>query len=302
MLMISYSTIFNNLKEIKDNTGICLVVKNDAYGLGIEKITLLASKAGIKELAVIDYVDAIRIRKIDSNIRILLLANSKCNLDILKEYQITPSVENDSEYQYYKENNINMALKVDVGMHRFGVKNLDNKYLLDDMVEEIYFHIPKLTNSYNTIISHYSSLCSQYNKRYHFGGSILYNNYNVPLRIGILAYQNSIKLYGKIIALKFLKKNGVLGYNEEFKASQDMYYAIIDIGYYNGLNRKNKYKVFYKGNYYNSIGLLCMNHLFIEANSLFAIGEYVEFIGNNIDINELCNDNVSLYELLLHLK
>ena len=101
MLMISYSTIFNNLKEIKDNNGICLVVKNDAYGLGIEKITLLASKAGIKELAVIDYVDAIRIRKIDSNIRILLLANSKCNLDILKEYQITPSVENDSEYQYY---------------------------------------------------------------------------------------------------------------------------------------------------------------------------------------------------------
>lgn len=302
MKLISYTTILNNLKEIKENNGVCFVVKNNAYGFGIEKITELVDRVGIEELAVLDYLDGIRIRRIDKNIRILLLSNSKCDIELLNKYNIIPSCQNEEEYLYYKENNIKMALKVDVGMHRFGVKNLENKYLLDNMIEEVYFHIPILKSSYNSIISYYSNLCIQYNKRYHFGGSILYKNYNVPLRFGIIAYNNSIKLYGKIIAIKYLKKNGTLGYNENFIANEDIYYAIIDIGYYNGLNRTSKYKVYYHNEYFESIGLLCMNHIFIKANSNFKIGEYVEFIGNNINIDELINNNLSLYELLLHLK
>ncbi len=302
MKLISYSTILNNLIEIKKNNGTSFVVKNNAYGFDIEKIANLAIKAGIEELAVIDYIEAIKIRKIDKDVRILLLAGSKCDLELLKKYNIIASAENEEEYLYYKKNNIRMALKVDVGMHRFGIRNLENKYLLDDMVEEIYFHLPLALNSYNSIISYYSNLCNQYNKRYHFGGSALYKKYNVPIRFGIIAYNNSIQLYGKIIALKYLKKNATLGYNEYYKANDDIYYAIIDIGYYNGLNRNNKYKVFYHNEYYESIGLLCMNHLFIRANSNFKIGEYVEFIGENIKIEDLANEDLSVYELILRLK
>ena len=45
-----------------------------------------------------------------------------------------------------------------------------------------------------------------------------------------------------------------------------------------------------------------MNHLFIRANSNFKIGEYVEFIGENIKIEDLANEDLSVYELILRLK
>ena len=82
-----------------------------------------------------------------------------------------------------------------------------------------------------------------------------------------------------------------------------MKYAVIDVGYYNGLPRNFKYRVFYNGKYYNSLGILCMNHMFIEADDNFIIDDYVEIIGDNCNILDIVNDNnYSLYELLLNLK
>lgn len=299
---VSYTRIKENLKEIVNKKGKVFVVKDDAYNFKISKIVPLAISSGIKELAVIDIKDAINIRNIDNNIDILLLPNNRNDINIIKKYNLIPTIENEEEYNYYSNNNIKMALKIDVGMHRFGFPRLLNKYLYDDNILEIYFHLPYYDKSYNSLINDYIGILSFYNKKYHFGGSSL-SNCNIPFRFGIIAYDNSIKYYGRILKINNLKANSSLGYNGAFKANRDMKYAIIDIGYYNGLPRGFSYKLYYKGKYYHSLGILCMNHMFIEADDNFIINDYVELIGDNCDIKDIVNDNnYSLYELLLNLK
>ena len=118
--LVSYTKIKENLKEIVNNNGIVFVVKDDAYNFKISKIVPLAIDVGIKEFAVIDINDAIKIRNIDNNIDILLLANGRNNINIIKKYNLIPTIENIEEYNYYSNNDIKMALKIDVGMHRFG--------------------------------------------------------------------------------------------------------------------------------------------------------------------------------------
>lgn len=300
--LVSYTKIKENLKEIANKKGIVFVVKDDAYNFKISKIVPLAISSGIKELAVIDIKDAIKIRSIDSNINILLLPNGRCDINIINKYNFIPTIESEEEYNYYSNNDIKMALKVDVGMHRFGFSKLLNKYLYDDNILEIYFHLPYYDKSYNSLINDYIGILSFYNKKYHFGGSSL-SNCNIPFRFGIIAYDNSIKYYGRILKINNLKANSSLGYNGAFKANRDMKYAIIDIGYYNGLPRGFSYKLYYKGKYYKSLGLLCMNHMFIEADDNFIINDYVELIGEHCNILDIVNDNnYSLYELLLNLK
>ena len=300
--LVSYTKIKENLKEIVNNNGIVFVVKDDAYNFKISKIVPLAIDVGIKEFAVIDINDAIKIRNIDNNIDILLLANGRNNINIIKKYNLIPTIENVEEYNYYSNNDIKMALKIDVGMHRFGFNRLFNKYLFDENIIEIYFHLPYYDKSYNSLINDYICILDSYNKKYHFGGSILYHR-NYPLRFGIIAYENSIKYYGRILKVNTLKAKGSLGYNASYKSNKDMKYAVIDVGYYNGLPRNFKYRVFYNGKYYNSLGILCMNHMFIEADDNFIIDDYVEIIGDNCNILDIVNDNnYSLYELLLNLK
>ena len=62
------------LKELANDREVLGVVKANAYGMGAKEIVEFAIKYGIKFYAVATIEEAMEIRKIDENIRILILS------------------------------------------------------------------------------------------------------------------------------------------------------------------------------------------------------------------------------------
>lgn len=125
------------------------VVKNNAYNHGIECIKIMIDN-GINYLCVSSLEEALDIRKINKEVRVLVL--EPISLDAIVEASknnITITIDNKAQFDDIKRRDIkvNFHLKIDSGMNRFGLKNKDDvKYIFDNcndklFMEGVYTHL-----------------------------------------------------------------------------------------------------------------------------------------------------------------
>jgi len=130
----------NYLKSLSDKE-VCLVVKANGYGHGVEWTVNTAMEAGVKWFAVATISEAIAVRKMSENIRILLLTEpSLSEVGKVATNDIDLTVYNDFFIDGLDKSgfSINTHIKVDTGMHRVGCEPED--------FEKIYNQIEKAEN------------------------------------------------------------------------------------------------------------------------------------------------------------
>ena len=339
-LEINLRAIKNRIIETKSILGkytkICAVVKANAYGFGMEKISK-AIRNMVDYFAVARVYEAIKLRNSGIYGKILILS------PILEEKQIILAIKYNIEitissvHELEKVNRIaetygeiaKVHLKVDTGMNRFGVKNM---YEFKEMLEllnkfynisivGLYSHFAVSSNEsiVNNQIQEFEKYINFCHKRgfypiVHISSSKQSRNLKCAydmVRIGIDLYEidEEICFSGEILEIKDLKKGESLGYDYTFTAKEGIRVACIDIGYADIAVRKlsNNGKVLINGRKCNIIGNVCMDCMFADITDISAqIGDHAVLFGvsnsERIRMSEVANNCGTIsYELFVSM-
>ena len=264
-ITINKQKFFNNLdiiaQKTKSKDKIALVLKDNAYGHGLELIASLAKEYGIKNAVVQTLDEAKKIEHLFDFILILAQKNSVAQKNFCFTINTIEDISNFSQ-------NTTVALKVDTGMHRNGIapdelqKALElikrNKLKLhsvfshhrsaDELSSEWYWQeenfkkiIQELKDAgFEDITFHIDNSASLFRRE-----EFIYD----LARVGIAAYgcleskflqddlQPILSLYAKKIATRVIQKDQKVGYSATFCAKVQTTLSTYDIGYGDGFFR-----------------------------------------------------------------
>ncbi len=321
---------FNVLKKFNKNSKISAVVKANAYGLGIKKISKIFIKNGCKDFFVATLEEGVELRKSYKNIKIYILNGiSKNETNIFIKNNLIPVINSLNEYFILSKTgkNFNIALHYDTGMNRLGLNYKEILYIneeIDKSMLKITYIISHLVSAenyndkYNTnqLEKIYKLKLTLKNKKFSLANSagvFLGKRYKFDMiRPGISLYggygnnkikkyiKHVIKLKAKIIQIKRINKGDTIGYNHTFKAKKNMHIATLGIGYADGISRKlsNKGFAYYKNSKANFLGNVSMDSIVIDVSNFYKqinVGNYVELINEKNDIEKMAKlvDTVS---------
>lgn len=301
MRFIDYEKIKKKIVDISNENEIMLVLKDDAYGFGIEKMVLLSMDV-VNFYAVKNIEEAIKIRKINSKVDILILGKINYGFNLLKKYNLIASINDYDDYLLFKNNGIRCHLGIDLGMNRFGMKRGYLAIINDPIVEAIYTHL------YDEVkvgdeIKFIEELANKYNKKFHIGGSLVFTRTSGMMRIGKIIYEGATSLYKEIVNIKTIEPGETVGYNSSYQSENYEKIGICDFGYADGLDFFYDGKVRIKDKFYDVIGRCCMDQCFIRVDDDVNVGDLVEIYGDKISEDEFCEkNNMTKYELFLQIK
>ena len=293
-IKISKSNLYYNLNQLALKSGsktkIAAVLKDNAYGHGIELIARLVSSYGLKEAVVISNKEAKKIEKYFNNILILHdtpTQNPKFSYAVVELNQLKTVPKG-----------VKLELKVDTGMHRNGI-------LISELPTALKLVKKRELNLFG-VFTHYRSadeLSSEFawqkknfeevkqivlnykfkNIRFHSHNSaslLRSSSFNEDIaRVGIAMYGynelptifNSIKLkpilslWAKRTSSRELKKGQRVGYGGDFIAPKDMIISTYDIGYGDGLFRGNGKNPLILTNGQPILGRVSMDFISVES-------------------------------------
>lgn len=163
-VQISRENIENNINEVKKlqpQKEIMVVLKGNAYGHGVIEVAQCLYDIGIKYYCVATISEAITLRKIFPDVKILVLYGVwEQNLKLFLKYNIELTISSIEEYKKHKQfifqNNLKMHLKFDSGMNRVGIKSIDElKIIKEELITKnislsgLYTHIAQYEVSYD---------------------------------------------------------------------------------------------------------------------------------------------------------
>lgn len=280
------------------------VVKADSYGHYDNKVVKAIIEGGVNYLCVSSLEEALKIRQKFEKIPILCLGVIEpqyVSLCIKENISITVV-----SYEYLnsilklsinKENlrNLKIHIKLDTGMNRLGIKEVkelkstfDNINKNNLFIEGIYTHICNASNEKYTKMQfdRFDNLLKSIDisnvKIIHLPNSETLINYPKlkyvnGCRLGIVMYgftkdknlnlKSTFSVFSKIIQIKHIKKNESVGYDSIYKAKEDEIIGIVQIGYADGILRKNTGRNVYINNKeYEIIGNICMDMLMVRVD------------------------------------
>jgi len=265
-ITLNKENFFYNLNQIALKTGsvdkISVVLKDNAYGHGLELMAGLAHEFGIKHAVVKNFDEAKQIRDLFTTVLIL---NGKAVTDNVCSFAINSLDDID-----HAEAGAKVELKVDTGMHRNGIAM--------DELEEALVCIKKQGLNLVGVMTHFRSadvLSSEFfwqkknfervkekirnyrleNVRFHSHNSAAvlrakeFNEDMVRVGIAVYGYTELPAVYEKItlkpvlsllaqkISTRTVKKSQRVGYAGDFTASEDITVSTYNLGYGDGWNR-----------------------------------------------------------------
>ncbi len=310
-LEIKTNILKNNIDylrtKIAKNTEIIAVLKANAYGFGDIMLAKKILKHGIKNIAVADFEEGIRLRKNGINSSIMIMYPGFNNLEPIISNNLEPTIyslemlDNLIFIANKYKKKIFFHLKVDTGMSRYGFLQVE--------IEEAIQKIRMQKNlKIKTIFSHFSSSKSKehvsftkgqiekfiiikkifedrfsYKIKSHISNShglLNYKNENFDMvRVGFGLYYGFNNKYTSCIGelkscisqIKLIKKGDVVGYNKKFIAKKNMKIGIVPMGYADGLRRSwgNNKLSFFKGNeFLRILGEISMDSCIVDLSSL----------------------------------
>ena len=294
-IKINRQNFFHNLSQFVSKTGskesIGIVLKDNAYGHGLELMAKLSQEFGLTQAVVRTTKEA---RTIEPYFQQILILGDRAIAELRFSYAL-----NSLEDIKQAEEEALVELKVDTGMHRNGISINE--------LEEALFLIKERNLSLIGVMTHNRSadeLSSelfwqqkQFEKIKKTVGSILLNNkicfhsfnsatsLRLPcnnqefIRLGIGAYGYSelpniyevlelkpvLSLWAKKIATRTLKKGERVGYGGTFTAPRDMIVSTYDLGYGDGWMRSNSFKTFITAEGLPILGRVSMDYIILES-------------------------------------
>ena len=333
-ITISKNNFFHNLTIIEKKLGskdkIAIVLKDNAYGHGIEQIAKLSKEFGITNAIVKNNNEASIIKNSFKNILVL---NDNLYDTFSHSFHITiNSLEDISKVP----ENATVHIKIDTGMHRNGINHreleasilglLEKKaqfYGLfthhrsaDELSSEFYWQndqfmgikadTKRICEKLNIPLPHFHSC----NSAGLFRTQKDNNNFDeIYARVGIgaygyignnnLLYEADLKpvlsLYTSKVSSRILSKNQRVGYGGKYISSKNQTVSTYDIGYGDGFMRVSDDKSYTTPNGYNILGRVSMDSLSLDTDE----DEVLLFD----DVSKLAQiHNTIPYEILTSLK
>jgi len=291
-IKINKQNFYHNLNQIALKTGsvekIAIVLKDNAYGHGLELMGRLASEFGIKHAVVRKTVEAEKIRSLFETV--LVLGDS-----IIKDEVYSFAINTLDDIRKAQKG-AKVELKVDTGMHRNGIAL--------DKLEEAFALIKEHGLNLTGLMTHYRSadeLSSEFfwqkkqfeivkqkvkeagfmNVRVHSHNTAAilrsksFDEDMVRVGIGVYGYNELpdlfdevalrpvMSLHAKKISTKILKEGERIGYGGDFIATHDMTVSTYDLGYGDGWRRGDA-----SAPYMTSEGLPILGRVSMDSISL----------------------------------
>ena len=314
--IIDLKNLRYNLKRIRSilnkDTKLCAVVKDNAYGHGIENVVPTMNKY-VNYYAIANLDEGKELRKL-SELPILCLGEFFIE-DINKalENDIEVTISNLETLIKLKKIELKKPIKVhlavNTGMHRLGFSNkTEFKKALQIIqfspyiqLKGIYSHVGDYTNAERTkmqndrFLKWYALLPKNLKAIAHIsnsGAMHLFNNMHydmVRTGIGLYGYEVEglkpvMSVLARIVNVIKLKHDDYVGYGSQNKLSKGAKLAVINIGYGQGYLRSNaKYGfVIINGKLCKIVANVCMDMIIVDATSTNCkIGEYATIMGKN---------------------
>ena len=308
---------YNFFKKLKKNLIVAPTIKANAYGLGDKKVFNLLLKNSCKHFFVATLDEGLKLKNKNKLINIFILNGLQdYNLKRFFNSNLIPVINSIEEYIRIKNSGLKFAIHVDTGINRLGIPIEKTK------------EIDLKNKNIQLIISHLSS-ADQYNNNYNLKqkkifnrlknkfnnnkiifslanshGAILNKSYLYDMiRPGIGIYggfenkklgkriKNVVSLKGKIIQIKYIKKNQYVGYNRTYKTKAKIKVAIIGLGYEDGIPRSlsNNGYVYFKKNKFKIIGRISMDTFTVNISKSshdLNVGMYLDIINDEHKIDK----------------
>ena len=324
---IDLSRLSSNIGEIKRFLGpgvkLLAVVKADAYGHGAYEISKAALQNGASMLGVASLDEGLylRSRGIESPILILGYTDPAYN-DLLIEHNLTPTILSlDSAYSLSREaekrdRKVPVHVKLDTGMGRLGVSNIDEALLFVQnitslpgiYVEGIYTHFASAEEEDSSYTIFQLNLFKAIIRACEENGikipvkhvantaaalRITQAHFDmVRVGIGLYGYSpsgelgSSVNLHPvlswktKIIFLKQVAAGTPISYGRTYVAPEKTSIATVPLGYGDGFNRhlSNRGNLLVKGIRVPVIGSICMDLTMLDVGNVPSVKEGDECI------------------------
>ena len=326
---LNKQNFFHNLdicaKQANGKDKIAIVLKDNAYSHGLLEIATMSKEYGLTNAVVQTVEEA---RKIENYFEhILILADTK-KQSLSHTFHITINTIDDIDVL---EENTNIHIKVDTGMHRNGIAVNQLESTINKAIERnlnilgIFTHFKSadiMSSEYfaqkatfKTVLKEASDLCEKLNlpkfKVHSCNSSALFRETNFSedlCRIGIAAYgyiENQsplfvpdlkpiLSLHASKISSRVLKKGQSVGYGGNFTADSDMEISSYDIGYGDGFLRLAKDKIYTTPTQEKILGNISMDNISINSTK-----ENICLFNDVKDLAQL-HDTIS-YEILTSL-
>ncbi len=250
--------LIENVKNLKgklpSGCKFCAVVKSNAYGHGASDV-VRAIRDLVDYFAVANFREATEIRPLTERPILILCAD----FDDVKKVKADVGVYDMEGIARLKKlgRPFDIFVALDSGMNRLGVKS--KKELMHILkackaskninVKGYFSHISDVENvdRCNKQLKNFLSLVPEKNKIMHLASSNflkLGKNFALDMvRFGLSLYSNekqdAMRVTAKILQIKIVPKGEYIGYGSKVQASDNMRIAVLDIGYADGLMRKN---------------------------------------------------------------
>lgn len=272
---------FNIIRnKLKHGVKFMAVVKGDAYGHGLVPIAEELERYRCDAIGVVRLTEAVALRKGGIKIPIIILAPLiPSQSSLVVDYDITTMVDNEriiaalEECAAKKDKMINVHVKVNTGLNRYGVEVEDvlkfisiiNEKYLHIKIEGIYTHFKDPENNKEFTYEQLQKFQDVLNKLEelnmrppiaHAAGSaaiLMYPESHLDMvRCGLILYglehkanekllpkeiNTIMSLKSRILKLRKIKAGESGGYGDNFIANRDSTLAVVGMGYGDGISR-----------------------------------------------------------------
>lgn len=279
-------------KRLQPNTKFCAVVKSNAYGFGLERISHLIAPL-VDCFAVMTIVEGIALRNYGIKQDILILGVTTDFASAIK-HNLIVTLNTVTEAKYLRQNHLRprLHIAINTGMNRFGLNSVHElravlQILPDARLEGCYTHLayeadhPAQIDQALVQFQKFTRIVKQYYPHaiLHAGcsGVINYPTAHLDmLRIGKAMYggtpdtQTALTIKSQIIAVKKIKAGATVGYNGEFVAPKAMQIGVVQGGYAHGIQRQlsGTASVIVNNHRCPIVGRICMDCFFIDVTDL----------------------------------
>lgn len=301
------------------------VIKNDAYGHGLIEVARALSKEKVFGFGISEIFEAHLLRRAGFIHPLFLLSGfEKDWLPEIKTLRVTPVVTNFPSFEALIEFSLKKAisfefhLKIDTGMHRFGLPMEDLPSFIEKLKKNpqlqlsgLMTHLASAENPSGELfqlqIENFKKAAKFFEsqgiqiKFFHFcnsagiifnpgytgnlvrPGIALYGAYPSNLARAYVKLKPVMTLKSKIVEIKRLKKGECAGYGPTFQAKRDTLLGIVPVGYGDGYPRilGNKGFAVIRGKRVPLVGTISMKALYVDLTEIEnpQLGEEVILLG-----------------------
>ena len=293
-ITINKENFYHNLNQIALKTGsvdkIAIVLKDNAYGHGLELMAKLASEFGIKHAVVRKHIEAESIESLFETVLVLgdkIVKDGKCSF-VINMLEDIKQAEKDAKVE----------LKVDTGMHRNGIalgeldvalglikeQGLDLVGVMthfrsaDELGSELFWQQKRfeavkehVKNEGFTNVRFHSHNSAAILRGKHFDEDLVrvgigaYGYNELPLSFDEVILKPVLALYAQKISTRVLKKGERVGYGGDFIAPREMMVSTYDLGYGDGWCRGNSGQPYSIAEGLPILGRVSMDFIVLES-------------------------------------